>query len=231
MAGQPQNMEFGIPGGVVDLDVKFRQYSQGPFVDDDRYAADGVLPTVEIFNPGGDSVYNSITGAYQPVRESTGLYHFPFTIPATGQVSDRWKIVWHIQVNNQALQFEEFFRVSEPGNTEFGNTEYRVGFAFENPDLTSSRYAPNWGLLLTADEQRYINLFGTRLVSPDASQTYDDKMLMYYNDTAIAIVERDLDIDIYPRIVRWDDFIDPTDGHVIKRDDIPADEKNIRRPA
>jgi len=102
----------------------------------------------------------------------------------------------------------------------------RKGFAFNNPDLTSNHYYDNWGLIVTPDELRYVILFGTRLVSSDMSQVYTDEMLQYYIDNAIGLVERDLDIHIYPRIIRHQNLIDPNTGQEIERDDIPPNESN-----
>lgn len=99
--------------------------------------------------------------------------------------------------------------------------EYRIGFAFKNPDLTSDHHASinfssvlgspdirGWGKILTEDEIRYVTGFGTKLVSPNANQTYNDAHLMYYVEAAIGLVERGLDIDILPRTVRHEDPID-----------------------
>lgn len=108
--------------------------------------------------------------------------------------------------------------------------ENRIGFSFNNPDLTSDHYAPEWGLIVTPDELRYVILFGTRLTSSDQSQTYTDDMLQYYIDNAIGLIEADLQIDIYPRIVRHEDMIDKDTGNRIPRSDIPEDEINVREP-
>jgi len=106
--------------------------------------------------------------------------------------------------------------------------ENRIGFAFNNPDLTSDYYYPNWGKIVTPDELRYVVLFGTRLTSSDQSQTYTDDMLQYYIDNAIGIVERDLNIDIYPRTVRYEDPIDQRTGERIPRTDIAGDANLVR---
>lgn len=106
----------------------------------------------------------------------------------------------------------------------------RIGFAFNNPDLTSDYYYPGWGKIVTPDELRYVVLFGTRLTSSDQSQTYTDDMLQYYIDNAIALVERDLNIDIYPRTVRYEDPIDQSTGQRIPRTDILNDPNLVREP-
>jgi len=102
----------------------------------------------------------------------------------------------------------------------------RIGFAFNNPDYTSDYYYDNWGRIVTPDEIRYVSLFGTRLVSSDMSQVYTDEMIQYYIDNAIGLVEKDLDIHIYPRIIRHYNLINEITGEEIERDDIPADERN-----
>jgi hypothetical protein len=109
--------------------------------------------------------------------------------------------------------------------------EMRIGFGFNNPDLTSDHYAPGWGKLVTPDELRYIVMFGVKLVASDAAQTYTDDNLQYYIDHAVGIVEADLQIDLYPRIVRHNDPIDTTTGARIPRTDIDPGERNqVREP-
>ena len=107
--------------------------------------------------------------------------------------------------------------------------ENRIGFAFNNPD-TSSYYYTDWGKIVTPDELRYVVLFGTRLTSTDQSQTFTDEILQYYVDNAIGLVERDLNIDIYPRTVRHEDEIDQTTGERKPRTDIAGDVNQIREP-
>lgn len=108
-------------------------------------------------------------------------------------------------------------------------SEFRIGFGFNNPDLTSNHYAPGWGLLVTPDELRYISCFGTKLVSSDASQTYTNETLQYYIDNAIGLLEADLAMDIFPRIVRYRDSVDSLSGDIIPRTDIPINESNLIR--
>jgi len=103
-----------------------------------------------------------------------------------------------------------------------------VGFAFNNPDLTSDHYAPGWGLLHTPDELRYITMWGNELVAQAQSITYTDENLQYYIDHTIGVIEADLGIDIYPRIVRYNDPVDSISGARIPRVDIPVGEINIR---
>jgi len=100
--------------------------------------------------------------------------------------------------------------------------ETRIGFAFNNPDLTNDRYYTDYGLLVTPDELRYIVTFGTRLVSTDANQTFTDDNLQYYIDSAIGMIEADLNIDLYPRVIRHEKPIDTITGERIERDDIDA---------
>ena len=218
MSGQPKNLERGILGGSVILDVIFRQYPNGPLVDDDRYASTGQLPVVEIRNPSGILVESStdLNGTL-PIRTTTGTYSFTRQIGLDDEVSERWTITWKIQIEGNAVEFTEYFSVTEAGSAQFGEEEYRVGFAFNNPDLTSSHHADNWGLLLTPDEMRYIVMFGTKLTSPDANQTYDDNMLQYYIDNAIYMLERDLGISLFPKIVRYRDPINVITGEVEPR--------------
>lgn len=200
MSGQPKNMERATQGGTITLDVKFRQYSGGPLADHDNYVASGTLPAVTIVNPSGTTVTDSSeSGAVQPVRSSVGEYTYTWPVPADATVSDRWKIVWEITINGTTLDAEEYFNILASGTASF-DEEYRIGRAFNNPDLTSSHHFPDWGLLFTPDEIRHMILWGYQLVSPQDNFTYDDNQLQWYIDTGIALVERDLAWDIIPRL-------------------------------
>lgn len=220
MSGQPENREQGIPGGQVILDVKFYDRPNGNLVDDDRWVTTSMLPTVEIYDPDGVLLVSSATPAAQvPVRNSIGDYDYAYAIPTGAVISTLYSIKWKIRIDGNDLEFSELFSVVEPGDADFGDDEFRVGFAFNNPDLTSEHHATlnrgtlaspdiqGWGYLVHPDELRYIVGFGNKLVSPDASQTYDNNMLQWYIDTALAMIERDLDIDILPRVVRHEDPI------------------------
>jgi hypothetical protein len=70
-------------------------------------------------------------------------------------------------------------------------------------------------------------MFGSKLTSPDANQTYTDDHLQFYIDHAIAIIERDLNIDIIPRSVRYDDLNDRVTGAPIARDDIATERATL----
>lgn len=253
MAGQPENRENGNIGGSVVLDVIFSNFPGGSNVDDDRYSTDGTLPIVKIYDPDNNLITTSETsGEVQAVRSNTGSndegkYTYTRSIGLTDVISDKWKIVWTLQIDGTELNFSELFIVKNVGDAQFGEDEYRIGYSFDNPDLTSSHHHKDWGLLVTPDELRYVILFGTKLTSPDANQTFDDKMLQNYIDQAIAMVEADLSIDILPKIVRHVDPVDNTgstfsaggslrgEGNIIRteeprlaRVDIPDGEINIR---
>lgn len=97
-------------------------------------------------------------------------------------------------------------------------TENRTGFAFNNPDVTNNYHAPSWGLLVTADELRYDEMFGNPLIAESDSQSITDDQLLDYARTAIAFLERELNIDILPRRIRYEDEISE-DGSVDTRTD------------
>ncbi|HQO40450.1 MAG TPA: hypothetical protein PK986_08270 [Spirochaetota bacterium] len=97
--------------------------------------------------------------------------------------------------------------------------ETRKGFAFNNPDTTSNYLAPGWGMLMTADELRYDELFGNPLIAEADSQAITDEQLSDYIRVAIAYVEGRLHIDILPRRIRYDDPIGES-GESVTRTDI-----------
>lgn len=93
-----------------------------------------------------------------------------------------------------------------------------VGFAFDNPDLDNSYHAPKWGLLVSPHELRYDELFGNPLIAEADSFTFTDEQLQDYARTAIAWLERELNIDILPRLIRYRDDIDGNGNEVARTD-------------
>lgn len=83
----------------------------------------------------------------------------------------------------------------------------RLGFAFNNPDTTSNYLAPNFGLIMTADELRYDELFGNPLIAEADSQAITDEQLSEYVRLAIRYLEVELNIDILPRRIRYNNPI------------------------
>ena len=102
--------------------------------------------------------------------------------------------------------------------------ETRKGFTFDNPDTTSNYLAPSWGMLMTADELRYDELFGNPLIAEADSQAITDEQLSDYVRMAIRYMEVELNIDILPRTIRYNDPIGE-DGVAIPRTDF--DDGNI----
>jgi hypothetical protein len=101
------------------------------------------------------------------------------------------------------------------------NCESRTGFSFNNPDLDADYFAPSWGLLVTADELRYDELFGNQLIAEADSQSITDEQLLDYIRLAIGYMEQELHIDILPRRVRYYNLLDGA-GNEIERN-IPED--------
>lgn len=97
-------------------------------------------------------------------------------------------------------------------------TEDRIGFAFNNPDTTSNYHAPLWGLLVSYDELRYDEMFGNALIAESDSQSITDDQLLDYARIAIRFLEVELNIDILPRRIRYEDGINE-DGTVDIRTD------------
>lgn len=219
MAGRGPNKESGVLGGQLVLDVAFSDRPGGSLADDDRFVDDGTLPIVKIFNPTGTKVADSsVPSNPSPIRTGLGKYEYVRIINNNDELSNKWKIEWSLKLGGTDEIFNETFTIrTGTGQANFGSEEFRKGFAFNNPDLTSNHHYPSWGLLVTPDELRYMVGFGNKLVSPDASQTYDDQMLQWYIDTCLGMIERDLDIDLIPRTVRFRDTIDRITGQSVSR--------------
>jgi len=83
----------------------------------------------------------------------------------------------------------------------------RIGFVFDNPDITSDYHAPKWGFLVSPDELRYDELFGNQLIAEADSQSITDEQLLDYARIAIRFLEVELNIDILPRRIRYDNPI------------------------
>jgi len=98
-------------------------------------------------------------------------------------------------------------------------TETRKGFAFNNPNTASNYLAPRWGMLVTADELRYDELYGNKLVAEADGQAFTDDQLNDYNRIALRQLEVELNIDILPRRIRYNDLIGE-DGEATTRTDI-----------
>ena len=103
------------------------------------------------------------------------------------------------------------------------NTEARIGFAFNNPDLTSNYHAPRFGLLVSPDDIRYDQMAGNPLIAEQNSQAYVDEQLLDCARLGIAYMERELNIDILPRRVRYQGNVDGNGNEVVRADVVAAD--------
>ncbi len=249
----------GEQGGQIVFDAKFRKYKGGLLTDADDYLTGG-LPTVKIYNPQGQVVKDSsLMGQLSAVRISTGLYNYVYVSNLTDETSALWKIEWSILISGSTFVTTETFTIAHAGTVEYTQAEeeeFRVGFAFNNPDLTSDHHGKlningevkGFGKIITPDELRGMVGFGVKLVSPDAAQTYDDNMLQWFIDVALASLEQDLSIDLVPRVVRHVDPVDDgpldlessnplvgtgtdarTEGGFVPREDLPSEEDEPNR--
>jgi hypothetical protein len=96
--------------------------------------------------------------------------------------------------------------------------ESRTGFAFNNPDIDNDYHAPSWGMLVTADELRYDELFGNQLIAEADSQSITDDQLNDYARMAIRYFEVELNIDILPRRIRYENLIDESGDEITRTD-------------
>jgi len=101
-------------------------------------------------------------------------------------------------------------------------TEYRKGWRFKNPDLTSSYLYPEWGMPVTADELRYITFSGTKLVNPNTGYQYDDNHLNSYIQEAITMIENNYAIHILPAKVRYNGYVN-SNGEYVERPEVEAE--------
>lgn len=97
-------------------------------------------------------------------------------------------------------------------------TETRIGFAFDNPDTTNSYHFPEWGLLVSYDELRYDELFGNPLIAEADSQSITNNQLLDYIRAAIRYLEVELNIDILPRRIRYENEIDEDGDEIVRTD-------------
>lgn len=111
MAGQPRNLEQGVQGSTIDLDVRFHQYSGGPLTDPDN------PPTFVIYRPDNSVAFNG-TGTFI----STGYYVANYPIPINAPTGNRWRIVWTASVNGVPVPDSwEYFTVLPQGSSSFFN--------------------------------------------------------------------------------------------------------------
>lgn len=96
--------------------------------------------------------------------------------------------------------------------------ETRTGFSFNNPDTDSNYLAPSWGRLVTPDELRYDELFGNMLIAESDSQSITDDQLGDYERLAIAYLARELNIDILPVLIRYQNLIDESGDEIVRTD-------------
>jgi hypothetical protein len=96
--------------------------------------------------------------------------------------------------------------------------ESRTGFSFNNPDIDNDYHAPSWGMLVTADELRYDELFGNQLIAEADSQSITDDQLNDYARIAIRYFEVELNIDILPRRIRYENLIDENGDEITRTD-------------
>jgi hypothetical protein len=96
--------------------------------------------------------------------------------------------------------------------------ESRQGFAFNNPDIDSDYLAPAFGRIVHPDELRYDELFGNQLIAEADSQSITDDQLSDYERLAIRYFEVELNIDILPRRIRYENLIDESGDEITRTD-------------
>jgi len=97
-------------------------------------------------------------------------------------------------------------------------SESRHGFAFNNPDTDSDYLAPAFGRIVHPDELRYDELFGNPLIAESDSQSITDDQLGDYERLAIRYFEVELNIDVLPRLIRYQPQIDENGDETARTD-------------
>jgi hypothetical protein len=97
-------------------------------------------------------------------------------------------------------------------------TETRIGFAFNNPDVTNDYHAPKFGFLISADELRYDEMFGNKLIAEADSQSITNDQLLDYVRLAIRYLEGRLNIDILPHRIRYKPGVGEDGAYEVRTD-------------
>lgn len=232
-----KNLKVATLGSQSVFKIELRNPDTGELVDDEDYLLNNAnLPKVQILDESDAVIYDtSVSGNSFPLvnpynvltRVSQGNYQFIFKMPSgltiTMNDSEKsFKCVWHPKVNGSLVAITEQFDTAQELHYSFRD-ERRLGFAFNNPDLTSNYYYPGWGKLLTPQEVRYLLFFGNDVAAKNGDYFTED-MFQWYIDTAIAVIENDLNVKITPKVFRHRPYpmIDPATGQHNTRTDFDA---------
>ena len=110
--GKGKNQGIVAQGSTIEFDAYFYGYNGGPLVDPSPN------PTYVIKDPTGTIVKTSTEG----VRQSTGIWHATYDVPAAADLSSNWSIEWDATINGSLITDSELFTVVEPGSIGFGGS-------------------------------------------------------------------------------------------------------------
>lgn len=106
----PRNMEIGVQGSSITLDVYFYEYDGGSLTDPDS------IPTYKIYDPN-DTLKASGNG----IKDAVGSYHATYTLAADATISTEWRIEWTAEINSVPVPDAiEYFRVVAVGSANMG---------------------------------------------------------------------------------------------------------------
>ena len=97
----------------------------------------------------------------------------------------------------------------------FGTSASAIGYTFGNYTVA----AGSWGEVVTPDDLRYTYLWGTDFKATNG-QSYTDEQIQYFIDAALTEIERELDISIKKRKIRYN----ATERQLEKGKDYDVDE-------
>jgi len=158
------------------------------------------ITKVEIYPSENDAINN--TNRIQTILSTAitkiGIGLFEYEVSAIATAGVYFDKIYLVPDSGEAEWVDiEDFAINPATIPPVG--ESRKGYGFNNPDLTSNG---GWGAILTPDELRWIYSFGNELVAPNY-QTITDETLKWYIDTAIANIERDLNVTLMKRIYKY----------------------------
>jgi hypothetical protein len=161
----------GLPANIYAWN-KIEIFDDNPQVNQNANIIQTIFPA-DISNPS--------TGKYQAIMSAV-------TIAKT-----YYDKITYTDWNNETVV--EYNSIVVSLALDSGKVRQKSGFSYSKPDLT---YNNGWGNIITPDEIRFKYLFGNPLVAQNGEAMGDDAIQLCI-DSAIAMVEKDLNINLVKR--------------------------------